>query len=212
MFLRLQEAVRDLYSPRLCLLPRQQNGDCLDETIADRRCRPTHSLLGGSSEPAASTDAQAEPAPAVQTAETRLTLADAIAHPRRAEDAARMCFAIRRIHWISSRCGPGQSVAEIWPGWYTPILAPYLADNDGTYVAVLYPDGVSERLDDRMAAFRGRYADAETFGTIQYESFLSDSGLSLADNSVDTILTFRNVHNWMGGGYAEKPSQNFTAR
>ncbi len=164
---------------------------------------------GGSSEPAASTDAQAEPAPAVQTAETRLTLADAIAHPRRAEDAARDVFRNPQDTLDFFEVGPGQSVAEIWPGWYTPILAPYLADNDGTYVAVLYPDGVSERLDDRMAAFRGRYADAETFGTIQYESFLSDPGLSLADNSVDTILTFRNVHNWMGDGYAEKAFVEF---
>jgi len=33
----------------------------------------------------------------------------------------------------------------------------------------------------------------------------------LPPESVDTILTFRNVHNWMGGGYADKAFEDFYA-
>jgi predicted methyltransferase len=104
---------------------------------------------------------------------------------------------------------PGQTVAEIWPGWYTQILAPYLADNDGTYVAVLSPDSVSDRVAARNTAFKEKYGDADVYGTLGYGAFSGDTGLSLADNSVDTILSFRNVHNWMGGGYAEEAFAEF---
>ena len=148
------------------------------------------------------------PAPAVQP-EARLTLADAIANERRADDAARDRFRNPADTLAFFQIGEGQRVAEIWPGWYTPILAPYLADNDGTYVAVLFPEGVSERLDARIAAFKERFADTDTYGTLDYGAFSKDGGLSLADGSVDRILTFRNVHNWMAGGYAEDAFAEF---
>jgi len=70
------------------------------------------------------------------------TLADVISHPRRAGDTARDQFRNPQETLEFFEVGPGKKVAEIWPGWYTQILAPYLAENNGTYVAVLYPDGV----------------------------------------------------------------------
>ena len=160
---------------------------------------------GGTDAPAEVTEA--EP-PAVQE-EARLTLADTIAHPRRADDAARDQFRNPKETLEFFEVGPGKTVAEIWPGWYTPILAPYMADNDGEYIAVLFPEGVNERLDARIAAFKEQYSDTEQFGTVGYGAFMGDSGLSLEDNSVDVLLTFRNVHNWMGGGYADKAYSEF---
>ena len=160
---------------------------------------------GGTDAPAEVTEA--EP-PAVQE-EARLTLADTIAHPRRADDAARDQFRNPKETLEFFEVGPGKTVAEIWPGWYTPILAPYMADNDGEYIAVLFPEGVNERLDARIAAFKEQYSDTEQFGTVGYAAFMGDSGLSLEDNSVDVLLTFRNVHNWMGGGYADKAYSEF---
>lgn len=71
---------------------------------------------------------------------------------------------------------------------------------------------MSERLDARVAAFKEDYSDTDAFGTLGYGSFIGDESgatLSLEDNSVDTILTFRNVHNWMGGGYAEDAFAEF---
>ena len=168
---------------------------------------------GGADAPEATETVVAD-APVADTApiETRLTLADTINDPRRADDAARDAFRNPGPTLDFFEIGPGQTVAEIWPGWYTPILAPYLADNDGTYVAVLFPEGMSERLDARVAAFKEDYSDTDVFGTLGYGSFIGDdegATLSLDDNSVDTILTFRNVHNWMGRGYGEEAFAEF---
>ncbi|MEM7729008.1 MAG: methyltransferase domain-containing protein [Pseudomonadota bacterium] len=180
---------------------------------------PALLLLGACSGGGADADAPTEEsvvattdAPAVaepQASPDALSLADAVNHPRRADDAPRDRYRnpVETLEFFE--VGPGQTVAEIWPGWYTPILAPYLSANDGTYVAVLVPDGVSERFDARNAAFRERYADMDTFGDVGYGSFSGDAGLSLDDASVDTLLTFRNVHNWMGGGYAEEAFAEF---
>ena len=141
----------------------------------------------------------------------RLTLADAVAHERRADDAAADVFRHPAETLEFFQIGEGQRVAEIWPGYYTPILAPYLADNDGTYVAILYPEGLTDGLDGRVAAFKERYADTGTFGTIDYASFLGgtvgdtevEPVIDLPDNSVDRVLSRRNVHSWMRGGYAD---------
>ena len=150
-------------------------------------------------------------APAVQE-KARLTLADTIADPRRDADRARDPFRNPAETLAFFEVGPGQTVAEIWPGWYTDILAPYLADNDGQYVAVLFPTGMSERLDARVQGFKDKYADTDTYGTIGYGSFMGNEDgatLDLADNSVDTILTFRNVHNWMRTGYEDEAFAEF---
>ena len=141
--------------------------------------------------------------------EARLTLADTIAHPRRAEDAARDQFRNPAETLAFFEVGPGQTVAEIWPGWYIPILAPYLAANDGQYIAATFPMGVSERLDARVTAMKEKYSDTTVYGNVQFESFSGEGILSLPDNSVDTILTFRNVHNWMGRDYAETAFSEF---
>ena len=139
------------------------------------------------------------------------TLADVISHPRRAGDTARDQFRNPQETLEFFEVSPGKKVAEIWPGWYTQILAPYLAENNGTYVAVLYPDGVNERLDTRNAAFKDKFSDASIYGNIEYGQFAKDSGPILPPNSVDTLLTFRNVHNWMRGGYYDQAMEEFYA-
>lgn len=144
-------------------------------------------------------------------AEASLTLSEVIADPRRGEETVRDEFRNPQETLEFFEVGPNQRVAEIWPGWYTNILAPYLADNDGTYVAVQYPAGVSERLDERMQAFKDKYSDQTVYGNIEYGGFMKDSGPILPAESVDTILTFRNVHNWMGGGYADQAFEEFYA-
>ena len=142
----------------------------------------------------------------------RLSLADAVANPRRADamEADRFRNPAETLEFF--QVGPGQRVAEIWPGYYTPILAPYLADNDGTYVAVLYPEGLTDGLDARAAAFREQYSDADTFGTLEYGSFLGGeiNGTvvepiinGVADNSVDRVISRRNIHSWMGRDMAD---------
>jgi len=154
-------------------------------------------------------------APVVETpvveAEKSVTLAEVLAHPRRVDETARDQFRNPKETLEFFEIAPGQTVAEIWPGWYTNAIAPYLADNNGQYVAVLYPEGVNERLDERLAKYKEKYGDADVYGDIQYGAFLKDSGPILPAESVDTVLSFRNVHNWMGGGYGDQAFAEFYA-
>lgn len=162
----------------------------------------------GADAPSASTsDTATKAAPAVKS----VSLADVIADPRRADDAARDKFRHPKETLEFFEIGPGKRFGEIWPGWYTKATAPFLAANGGQYVAVLYPEGQSERLDSRIAAFKEAYSDADVYGDIEYAAFLKDSGPILADGQepLDVLVTYRNVHNWMGGDYAQQAFDRF---
>ena len=105
----------------------------------------------------------------------------------------------------------GDKVVELWPGggWYTNILAPYLASGNGTLVAAGFdPAGTDDeerraRLEKRNADFQANYDDPK-FGNMEYTVFSGVSGPLTEAGSADAVLTFRNIHNWMSGGYTEK--------
>ena len=139
------------------------------------------------------------------------SFAEIMAHPRRSEEALRDQYRHPKETLEFFGVGPGKKVAEIWPGWYTNVIAPYMKENNGQYVAVLYSQGVSERLDKRIAAYKEKYSDTDVYGEIEYGGFLKDSGAILPANSVDVLMSFRNVHNWMGGGYADQAFSEFYA-
>ena len=96
---------------------------------------------------------------------------------------------------------PDAMVVEIWPGsgWYTEILAPYLRD-DGRYIAAGF-DPESEIEFIRMAA--GRYqakldANPELYDQVETAVLMPPDKLDFVEpESVDVILTFRSLHNWM---------------
>ena len=102
-------------------------------------------------------------------------------------------------------------VVEIWPGggWYTNILAPWLASGGGTLVAAGFdPASVEDperraQVEGRIEEFKNSYADPR-FGTIEYSAFSAVSGPLTEAGTADAVLTFRNIHNWMSGGYTEK--------
>lgn len=98
-----------------------------------------------------------------------------------------------------------QTVVEVWPGagYWTEILGPYLAMG-GTYTVALprpgdaEEDAVVKRWHERITPHKARY------GTI-HETFLGPGRFEIAPaGSADVVLTFRNLHNWMEGGYAEQ--------
>lgn len=101
---------------------------------------------------------------------------------------------------------PGQRVVEIWPGagWYSDILAPLLKDQ-GTYIAALPdPNGASEGMKAGIQRFKDKLAaNPGLYGTPELTTFGAKALEAMPANSVDRILTFRNVHNWMPGGWAE---------
>ncbi|HWK35791.1 class I SAM-dependent methyltransferase [Sphingomonas sp.] len=90
---------------------------------------------------------------------------------------------------------PSDTVVEIWPsgGWYTEILAPYVAGK-GTYWGVgPWPKGV-----DGLRGLQEK--DAALYGAIKLAAFPADADMPrVPDGTADVVLTFRNVHNWRMG-------------
>ena len=90
---------------------------------------------------------------------------------------------------------PTDTVVEIWPsgGWYTEILAPYLAAKGSVYVA-----GPSEK---GLTAVRAKQAaQPAAYRAVKYAVFPAvDNQPKVPAGSADVVLTFRNVHNWRFG-------------
>jgi predicted methyltransferase len=104
---------------------------------------------------------------------------------------------------------PGQTVVEFWPGagWYTDILAPFLAATGGKlYAADLQADDPSDPAAAAMVeAYRRKLqANPKLYGDVQITAFGATSGPVAPADSADLVLFLRNVHNWMAGGTVEK--------
>lgn len=89
---------------------------------------------------------------------------------------------------------PTQTVVEYAPsgGWYTEILAPLLHDQGKFYA--LQPTG---RYLDGYKTFLA--AKPTVYDKVTVVPF-PDESATIPANSVDTVLTFRNVHNMVMGG------------
>jgi predicted methyltransferase len=100
---------------------------------------------------------------------------------------------------------PNMTVVELWPGggYWTEILGPYLKAG-GTYYAALNAPGDADE-DKVVARWRERVAaQKDRLGTI-HETTLGPGHFDIAPpGSADLVVTFRNLHNWMDGGYAEQ--------
>ncbi|MBN3875979.1 MAG: class I SAM-dependent methyltransferase [Nostoc sp. JL23] len=98
---------------------------------------------------------------------------------------------------------PNMTVVELWPGdgWYTEILAPFLASKGLLIVTNLTPSMSKPAL-----AFQEKLAaNPEVFGKVKVAQINPPNELTLApDNSVDIVVTFRNIHNWVKAGYDEQ--------
>jgi predicted methyltransferase len=112
---------------------------------------------------------------------------------------------------------PGQTVVEFWPGagWYTDILAPYLAATGGK----LYAAGLQADLPDDpsaqeiVEAYRRKLTDKpRIYGEVAITAFGPTSGPVAPAGSADLALFLRNLHNWMAAGLTEKAFRDaFTA-
>lgn len=133
------------------------------------------------------------------------SLQDVIASPHRTpafaeRDGARNPLPVLQFF----RVEPQHTVVEIWPGggWWSEILAPYLRD-EGRYIAAgfvpnpdpeNYRNRLRKQLAEKFAADPGRYNKVETIA-------FGPGAFTLAPpNSVDVVLTFRNLHSFMNEG------------
>ena len=103
---------------------------------------------------------------------------------------------------------PSDTIVEITPstGWYTEVLAP-LVKGKGRYFGIVtdpaktssdasrdYNAKQNKTLRDKMAARADVYGDASLLEIDPKAPVIGESG------TADVVLTFRNVHNWMGAG------------
>lgn len=104
-------------------------------------------------------------------------------------------------------------VAEIAPGggWYTEILGPYLKKNGELYLTRFsesskrsYAPRLNEKL--KNAVLDKNYYGKTYFSVLETPDAIEEIA---PQNTLDRVLTFRNVHNWMKDGKAEVVFKEF---
>ncbi|MCC4832904.1 methyltransferase [Shewanella sp. 10N.7] len=102
---------------------------------------------------------------------------------------------------------PDDTVIELWPGggWYTEILAPYLAEK-GKYIGGIFETNPKE--DTKRTQYYAKSGkkfetwlsdNKEAVGNASTVTFQPPASVDLGiDKSADYVLTFRNLHNWAG--------------
>ena len=104
---------------------------------------------------------------------------------------------------------PNMTVVDFWPGsgWYTEIIAPYLARGGGTYYAAGFQTGGGDdpAQSALMTAFQNHFtADRKLYGDLKFSAFGPTSGPVAPAGTADLALFMRNIHAWMAAGVAEK--------
>ena len=123
----------------------------------------------------------------------------------RARDADRHPMETLRFFGLQ----PTMTVVDFWPGsgWYAEILAPYLAEGGGKYIAAGFQTGplTDPAQSQLMAAFEQRFTgDEKLYGQIVLSAFGPTSGPVADAGSADMVLFMRYIHAWMAAGIAEK--------
>ncbi len=98
---------------------------------------------------------------------------------------------------------PEMSVLEVWPepGWYTEVIAPLLRDKGKYYAAVIAADPESKYIAERLEKYRHKLAERpDLYDRVAVVSFPADGSDAVPPASVDMVVTFRNIHNWMSRG------------
>ncbi|WP_178115659.1 class I SAM-dependent methyltransferase [Pseudomonas tumuqii] len=96
---------------------------------------------------------------------------------------------------------PEMTVLEVLPalGWYTEILAPYVAERGRLYVAHFSPDGLMPYMPKVLEMYENRVVrQPEIFGKVTVRHINPPKEISVTPpGTADLALTFRNVHNWI---------------
>jgi predicted methyltransferase len=98
---------------------------------------------------------------------------------------------------------PEMSVLEVWPepGWYTEVIAPLVRDKGKYYAAVIAADPESKYITQRLDKYRQKLAERpDLYDHVAVVSFPADGSDAVPPASVDMVVTFRNIHNWMSRG------------
>jgi len=144
-------------------------------------------------------------AAALQAQESPLTLEQIIASEQRLETSKardRHRHPLQTLQFFGIR--PDMTVLELWPGdgWYTEILAPYLREEGQLIAAHFNADSEHDYaifFKSSLDAYRTKLElNPDWFDRVQIVPFEPPvTDLPATPGSVDLILTFRNVHNWL---------------
>ena len=111
---------------------------------------------------------------------------------------------------------PGQTVIEVNPGggWWTDILAPFLAQTGGHYIAATAdlkdPKATEEEKRERRLIETKYMAARSLYGDVQAVGFGPVSEPLAPAGSVDLVLVSRETHNWVGP-FMQKAFRDFYA-
>jgi predicted methyltransferase len=100
---------------------------------------------------------------------------------------------------------PETSVLEVWPepGWYTEIVAPLVRAKGKYYAALIAPDRSSAYNTKRLDSYHAKLAARpDLYDKVQIVTLPTDGANVLPPGSLDMVVTFRNLHNWMAAGDA----------
>jgi predicted methyltransferase len=95
------------------------------------------------------------------------------------------------------------TVMEVWPGgggWYLEVLAPTMREH-GRYIAASWdPESTSKYVQDNSKKLAEKLAARpELYDRVEMAALQAPNALKpVPDGSVDMVLTFRNIHSWMG--------------
>lgn len=109
---------------------------------------------------------------------------------------------------------PGQDVVEITPGqgWYTEILGPTLLGNSSYTVAILSEEAAAKseyQKNARRGLITKLSVDIGLYRGVRTYDFSGDKLEFTEANTADLVLTFRNIHNFMGQNKAEAYFKGF---
>jgi predicted methyltransferase len=119
---------------------------------------------------------------------------------RSAENRARDVYRHPRQTLLFFGIRPEMSVLEVWPepGWYSEVIAPLLRDKGKYYAAVIAADPANKHITQRRDDYRAKLASRpDLYDRVIVVSFPNDGGDVVPPGSLDMVVTFRNIHNWM---------------
>jgi len=104
---------------------------------------------------------------------------------------------------------PGQTVIEFWPGtgWYTDILAPYLAANGGKLYAAQLQQSQSwnRAVGAFVVGYEQHYAsNPKLYGKVELAAFGPTTAAVAPPGSADLVIFALSLHDMMAQGLAEK--------
>lgn len=100
---------------------------------------------------------------------------------------------------------PEQTVVEVWPGggWYTEVIAPLVQGKGKFYAAQFAPNPESQGTTRALAAYAAKLAEhPDLYGGATVTALGPGADEIAPPGSADLVVTFRNIHNWMGRDFA----------